>query len=434
MQVSQMERGCYNNRVFAEICGHFSSKGEFMDLHDLQDAGSEILDEVNRAVRENDFSSLGDTIRQSVSDIAHEVSNDVTRTLDARRAADPGAKWTAQPKDGYTSTARQHTRYSSKLTPFLQRKVNKHSGKGRMVLGAVGTVFWGILSVIALAGGVLTGIFTGGVIAGLIIGFGLTAGSVVLIADGRRRHEQADRYYQYGKIIGKKEYYSIEELADKTGHSEDFIRRDLEKMSRDDLLPNLWFDRNHTTLMLTEGVYDQYQQAEKSRIERENTAQKTAEEEEGLDEHVRKILRKGEVYQQTIRRCAQDIRDEEMKGKTERLEKTLDNIFSQVRKNPDSARDLRRLMDYYLPTTTKLLYAYIELDKVPQPGQNVIQTKSQIEEAFDTINEAFENLYNDMYETVAWDIASDIDVMKTFMKQDGLTGDEDLDGNPKKRT
>lgn len=405
-----------------------------MDLHDLQNAGSEILDEVNRAVRENDFSSLGDTIRQSVSDIAREVSNDVTRTLDARRAEDPDAKWTAQQKDGYKSTARQHTRYSSKLTPFLQRKVNIHSGKGKMVIGTIGTVFWGILSLIALAGGVLTGIFTGGVIAGLVIGLGLTAGSIGLIADGRRRHEQADRYYQYGKIIGKKEYYSIEDLADKTGHSEDFIRKDLEKMSRDDLLPNLWFDRNQTTLMLTEGVYDQYQQAEESRMEREKASRESAKQDEELDERVRKILREGEVYQQTIHRCAQDIRDEEMKGKTERLEKTLTNIFSQVRKNPDTARELRRLMDYYLPTTTKLLYAYIELDKVPQPGQNVIQTKAQIEEAFDTINEAFENLYNDMYETVAWDIASDIDVMRTFMKQDGLTGDEDLSEDPKKRT
>lgn len=402
-----------------------------MDLNDLQNAGSDILDKVHKAVRENDFSSLGDTIRQSVSDIAREVSNDVTKTLDARRAADPDAKWTAQQKEGYTSTARQHTRYSSKLTPFLQRKVNKQSGKVRMVLGGIGTAFWGLLSLIALAGGVLTGIFTGGVIAGLVIGLGLTAGSIGLIADGRRRQEQAGRYYRYGKIIGKKEYYSIEELSDRTGYSEDFIRKDLEKMSRDDWLPNLWFDRNQTTLMLTEGVYDQYQQAEQSRKEREQATREKAEEDNGLDENVRRILREGEVYVQTIRRCAQDIRSEAMKEKTYRLEQTLINIFGQVRKNPVSAQRLRRLMNYYLPTTTKLLYAYIELEKVPQPGQNVVQTKAQIEEAFDTINEAFENLYNDMYESVAWDIASDIDVMKTFMKQDGLTEDNDLSGDPR---
>ena len=39
----------------------------------------------------------------------------------------------------------------------------------------------------------------------------------------------------------------------------------------------------------------------------------------------------------------------------------------------------------------------------------------------DTINNAFENLLDSLFEDVAWDISSDISVMKMMMEQDGLT-------------
>ena len=79
-------------------------------------------------------------------------------------------------------------------------------------------------------------------------------------------------------------------------------------------------------------------------------------------------------------------------------------------------------MNYYLPTTEKLMNAYIELDKQPEVGENIINTKRDIEEAVDTINDAFENLLDSLFEETAWDISSDISVMKTMMEQDGLTG------------
>jgi hypothetical protein len=80
-------------------------------------------------------------------------------------------------------------------------------------------------------------------------------------------------------------------------------------------------------------------------------------------------------------------------------------------------------MVYYLPTTMKLLQAYIELDKQPLAGENIISTKQEIKEALGTINTAFENLLDSLFQDMAWDISSDISVMKTMMAQDGLTGE-----------
>ncbi len=101
----------------------------------------------------------------------------------------------------------------------------------------------------------------------------------------------------------------------------------------------------------------------------------------------------------------------------------MNRIFAQVKKDPSSADELHKLMNYYLPTTKKLLNAYVELDRQPEVGDNITQTKQQIDEAIDTINTAFESLLDSLFQDMAWDISSDISVMKTMMAQDGLTVD-----------
>jgi hypothetical protein len=78
-------------------------------------------------------------------------------------------------------------------------------------------------------------------------------------------------------------------------------------------------------------------------------------------------------------------------------------------------------MNYYLPTTKKLLSAYVELDKQDTAGENIQQTKREIDMAMDTINMAFEKLLDSLFQDMAWDISSDISVMKSMMAQDGLT-------------
>ncbi len=101
-------------------------------------------------------------------------------------------------------------------------------------------------------------------------------------------------------------------------------------------------------------------------------------------------------------------------------------IKKNVERVPESADDLHKFMDYYLPTTTKLLQAYIDLDRQEIAGQNITATKKEIEDTLDTINAAFEKLLDGLFEETAWDISSDISVMKTMMAQEGLTGEKDF--------
>jgi hypothetical protein len=81
-------------------------------------------------------------------------------------------------------------------------------------------------------------------------------------------------------------------------------------------------------------------------------------------------------------------------------------------------------MNYYLPTTTKLVKAYEEMDSQPIAGENIQQAKREIENSLDTINDAFEKLLDSFFKEQAMDLSSDINVMKMMMKQDGLTEDD----------
>ena len=84
-------------------------------------------------------------------------------------------------------------------------------------------------------------------------------------------------------------------------------------------------------------------------------------------------------------------------------------------------------MNYYLPTTKKLIDVYREMDKETIISENVTKTKREIEDTIDTINQAFENLLNSFFEEKALDVSSDISVLHTMLAQEGLTG-RDFEG------
>lgn len=197
-------------------------------------------------------------------------------------------------------------------------------------------------------------------------------------------------------------------------------------MMKNGYLPHARMDENKSTLMLTDRSYQQYIDAEESRKKREEDEQNRRSDIEAsnVSDNVKRILEEGNLYLKKVREVNDIIPDtDEMSDKLYRLEDIMHKIFERVQKQPQNAPDLRKFMDYYLPTTTKLLNAYVELDKQPDVGNNIIQTKKEISDTMDTINDAFEKLLDSLFQDVAWDISSDISVMKTMMAQDGLTDD-----------
>ena len=74
-----------------------------------------------------------------------------------------------------------------------------------------------------------------------------------------------------------------------------------------------------------------------------------------------------------------------------------------------------------MPITLKLVTSYKELNEQLVQGENIKTAKNEIEKSINLINTAFENLLDDMFEDVVLDISSDISVLETLFKQEGLT-------------
>ena len=184
-------------------------------------------------------------------------------------------------------------------------------------------------------------------------------------------------------------------------------------------------------MMLTDNVYKEYQRTEAARLsaakEDALLAQKAEDDamkagRAGISPEVQELLNEGHSYLRKVRDYNDMIPDDqEMSNKLYELEDIMKRIFDKVQTEPKSAGELRRFMSYYLPTTEKLLVAYVDIQNQGGEGENVRNTRYEIEDAMNVINQAFANLLDQMFQRTAWDVSSDISVMKTMMAQDGLT-------------
>lgn len=130
---------------------------------------------------------------------------------------------------------------------------------------------------------------------------------------------------------------------------------------------------------------------------------------------------------QEIKTASLCIANPDTKEKLDRLVLTLEDIFNYVEQNPEEVARTNKFMEYYLPTSLKLVNAYKDLDQNAIQGENITSTKQEIEESLDIINRAFEKLLDSFYESLAMDISTDISVLNYDLTREGLTEDAMID-------
>ena len=109
----------------------------------------------------------------------------------------------------------------------------------------------------------------------------------------------------------------------------------------------------------------------------------------------------------------------EVYEKLERLELLLGRLFVCIKEYPENLSQADRLLDYYLPSVLKLIRVYEDMEKQPIQSVHIIKTRMEIAESLDTVNQALEAMYDDIFQDVAMDISSDIKVLETMLAKDG---------------
>lgn len=137
-----------------------------------------------------------------------------------------------------------------------------------------------------------------------------------------------------------------------------------------------------------------------------------------------KMLKDGRLAIAEMKRLDDNIADPGISADIVRLEQVSQKIFDEVKRDPKKLSQIQRFMDYYLPTTLKLLNAYDRASATGISGENVDTTKAKVEGMMRTIVAAFEKQLDALYGSEALDISTDITVLETMMAREGLTGDQ----------
>ncbi|MBE6920533.1 MAG: 5-bromo-4-chloroindolyl phosphate hydrolysis protein [Ruminococcaceae bacterium] len=241
-------------------------------------------------------------------------------------------------------------------------------------------------------------------------------------------HRMIQRFKSYKRRIGQKTYCSVEELAHSVGKKKEFVQKDLRRMISKGFFPEGHLDKEENTLIISHETYHYYEQCGQQweEIKQQETVVKAQKTPSSLDPQVQDVLDRGEAFIAQIRKCNDDIPGEVISEKISCIELLIQRIFNRAKTHPEIIPDLKKLMDYYLPMTVKLLTAYAEMDAQPVQGETIENSKREIEATLDTLNAAFEKLLDDLFEDTALDVSSDISVLNTLLAQEGLTDDEFL--------
>lgn len=123
-----------------------------------------------------------------------------------------------------------------------------------------------------------------------------------------------------------------------------------------------------------------------------------------------------------MRRLNAAITDETISGQIDHLEEVTAKIFQAVEEAPDKRPQLRRFLQYYLPTTLKILNAYDRMDAAGVEGDNIAPAKEKVEGMMDTVCQAFDKQLDSLFGEEALDISTDITVLEQMLAREGLGG------------
>lgn len=429
-----------------------------------RDIGNEIRGAVEDSLRTGDFSRIGGV----VSDTVNQVVNEAKRQVNQKTVQTPPVFYQTNKKVPPQQPARI---YSGLATPraVFQRK-GKVSGVLLTVFGGIGTGIMGVAALIAI---ILLLVNPAELGAGSIVIALLLFGCIGMITAGVSSRNLLQRAERYLFLCRGKSYINIADLAKQTDKSEKFVRRDVKRMLAKGIFPQGHLDMQESCLMISDDTYREYLAIEKQRKdveldefakERQNAyaAGKAADEasqenqsrdvfadaeamrwrtQSGIEDpseeikknhpELAKMIWQGQECTGHIREMNEKIPGEVISQKLFTLENVLKEIFKRVREHPEQMGKMQKFMDYYLPTTLKLVEAYEEFDQIASPNAEIIEAKAELEKTLDTINQSFEELRNQLFSDAVFDVTTDAKVLQTMLAKDGLAKDHAFDLNNK---
>ena len=168
------------------------------------------------------------------------------------------------------------------------------------------------------------------------------------------------------------------------------------------------------------------EQPQPKQAEKKPEPQPEPEPEEKLPPELQSVIYQGKRAIADIRRLNDEIPDERISAQIDLIERLTAQIFDCVRKNPKKLSQIRQFLNYYLPTTIKLMEQYLTLQNQSLKTENITEGMQKIEDLLDKVIIAFQRQLDALFEADVVDITADIRVMEQMMASEGLTRKTDF--------
>ena len=364
-------------------------------------------------MNENDFKNIGKQIEKGVQEALH--SKEFVQFKETIKSTVKDMVGPQQPGNIQQAPPVQPPIVSAPgVTP--SKAPGSVSGILLLVFGFLGI---GVLSACLLAFSIVA-LVSELKMAGIVLGVlaPLLLACIVMVICGFHLRGRVNRFRQYREKLRGCSFCPIDVLASAIGQTNRYVAKDLKKMIRLGMFPDGHIDDEETCLMLDYETYRQYLKAKEDARRQQTEENKPA---EAAENSAGTMIAEGREALRQIRQANDAIPGEEISRKLTRLEEVATRIFAYVEQHPEKLPDIRKFMQYYLPTTLKLVRAYREFDAQPVEGGNIAAAKKDIRDALDTINNAFENLLRSLFQNDVLDVSTDITVLETMLAQEGLT-------------
>lgn len=246
--------------------------------------------------------------------------------------------------------------------------------------------------------------------------------SVIVVATKNSRF-----YSRYSHYLAHLRYHRIEavdDISEITGYSKPLVVKDLQRAVHRKYIPEGHFGRNDFLFMVSDKIYRGYQL--KPAVYEHYFREKIEERERlrGHNSDTQRILETGKYYIEKIHDSNDLINDKAVTEQLTQMEKTVSMIFKEVDLHPEQSQKLGLFLNYYLPTTDKLLSNYVSIGDQGADSKSLSKILRELSKSLDTINTAFEKILDMLCKEQEADILTDIDTMEIMMTSEGLVTPE----------
>ena len=126
----------------------------------------------------------------------------------------------------------------------------------------------------------------------------------------------------------------------------------------------------------------------------------------------------------TIRKENAAIPDQELTEQMNNLSIKCEQIFRTVSESPSKAPQVRKFMNYYLPTTLKMLANYRTMQQRGVSYGEMKEARETTVHGMNLILTACQKQIDNLHRDNMLDISTDIDVLEQMLKRDGFTENE----------